>query len=358
MSLKHIEEKIKAEQRLSFEDGIFLFNSTDIVELGRLADMARGMRANPEKKDYVYWINNHHLNLTNICEGTCKFCAYSKEEGEPGSFFMSVDEAVDYVKKNVHKDVSEIHIVSGINPKLNLQYYKDLFSQIKNIVPDCHIQGLTAVEVNYLAELEGMSPKEVLESLIDSGLGSLPGGGAEIFAPHIREKICPEKISGDRWLEIMEIAHNLGLKSNATMLTGVGESVEDKVDHILKVRDLQDKTGGFMSFIPLFCHYENTKLEPQERQTGIEILRTYAVSRLLLDNVEHLKTFWIQVGIPLAQIALSFGADDIDGTVVKEKITHDAGAKTAQAMSKDELLFLIKNSGKVPVERGTLYDVI
>lgn len=358
MTLADIEKKIKSNQRLTFEDGVFLFESNDIVEIGRLADMARVMRTSEEKKDNVYWINNHHLNLTNICEGTCKFCAYRKKEGQEGSFFYNVDSAVDYVVNNIGADVSEIHIVSGINPKMNLAYYKELFEGIKNTVPDCHIQSLTAVEVDYLAQIESMSVKQVLQELISSGLGSLPGGGAEIFSSEIREKICPEKISGDRWLEVMEIAHGLGLKSNATMLTGVGESIGQKVSHILKVRDLQDKTGGFMSFIPLFCHYENTELEPQERQTGIEILKTYAVSRLLLDNIEHLKTFWIQVGVPLAQIALSFGADDIDGTVVTEKITHDAGAKTAQVMSKDELLYLIKNAGKIPVERGTLYDVI
>lgn len=358
MSFKTIEEKIKANQRLNFEDGVFLFNSTDIVALGRLADEARVLRSESDKKDFVYWINNHHLNLTNICEGTCKFCAYRKKEGDKGSFFIDVDDAIAYVEKNVGSDVSEIHIVSGINPKLNLKYYTDLFKGIKNVVPDCHIQGLTAVEVDYLAKLENMPVEEVLMALIEAGLGSLPGGGAEIFAPEVRGEICPEKISGKRWLEVTEIAHKLGLKSNATMLTGVRESVENKVEHILKIRALQDKTNGFMSFIPLFCHYENTELEPQQKQTGLEILRTYAVSRLLLDNVEHLKTFWIQVGVPLAQIALSFGADDIDGTVVTEKITHDAGAKTAQAMSKDELLHLIENAGKVPVERGTLYDII
>lgn len=359
MNLTSIENKIKKFERLSFEDGVELFNCSDIVELGRLADLARSLRLKDKhKKDCVYWINNHHLNLTNICEGSCKFCAYSKNKGDLGSFFIPVEEAIEYVKKHISSDVSEIHIVSGLNPDLNLEYYSDLFSGIKNIVSDCHIQALTAVEVEYISKLEGMSIEQVLNTLKNAGLGSLPGGGAEIFAQEIRQKVCPEKISGDRWIEVMYIAHNLGIKSNATMLTGIGENDRQKVEHILKIRELQDKTGGFMSFIPLFCHYENTQLPPMEKQTGVEILRTYAVSRLLLDNIEHLKTFWIQVGISLSQLALHFGADDIDGTVVKEKITHDAGANTSQAMSKEELLYLIKNAGKIPVERGTLYDII
>lgn len=357
--LSEIAEKVLNNERLTKEDGISLYESFDILSIGVLADYARIKRLdNQEKKDFVYWINNHHLNLTNICEGSCKFCAYKRKEGQEGAFLYSLEKAVEYLETKVSKNAGEIHIVSALNPSWTLENYKTLLKESKRILPDTHIQAFTAVEIDYLAKISNISTKQVLRELIDSGLGSLPGGGAEIFAENIRQKVCPEKISGDKWLEIMETAHQLGLKSNATMLTGIGETVEDKIDHMLKIREVQDRTGGFMTFIPLFCHYENTEIIEFQQQTGFETIKDYAVSRLMLDNVPHIKAFWIQIGTKLAQITLSFGVDDLDGTVMEEKITRYAGAKTGHAMSKDELIHLIKRAGKTPVERDTVYNIV
>lgn len=358
-ALEDIAKKITLNERLSFEDGLKLFESSDVLAIGRLADFARINRLKPsnDEKNHVYWINNHHLNLTNICEGKCRFCAYRKEEKDKKAFFLTLEKAVDYIQNCVSKEAKEIHIVSAINPKCDLNYYVQLFKQCRKILPDTHIQALTAVEIEYLARISGLSIEQTLKILIEAGLGSIPGGGAEIFAPHIREKVCPEKISGEKWLHIMATAHRMGLKSNATMLTGIGESFADKIDHMLKIREVQDSTNGFMAFIPLFCHYENTEIEKQIH-TGFDIVKTYAISMLMLDNVPHLKAFRIQVGIPLAQLSLSFGVDDLDGTVVEEKITKFAGAKTSHSISKDELLYLIKSAGKIPVERDTLYNTI
>ncbi len=357
--LSEIAEKVLNNKRLSKEDGLKLYESFDILSIGALADIARVQRLiDKEKKDFVYWINNHHLNLTNICEGSCKFCAYKRKDGQEGSFLYTIDKAVEYLKTQVNKNASEIHIVSALNPYWTLKNSKELLKECKRILPDTHIQAFTAVEIDYMAKLTNISVEEVLKELIEVGLGSLPGGGAEIFATNIREKVCPEKISGDKWLKIIETAHKLGIKSNATMLTGIGESSEDKIDHMMKIRELQDKTSGFMTFIPLFCHYENTEIYEFQQQTGFEAVKDYAISRLILDNIPHIKAFWIQIGTKLAQITLSFGVDDLDGTVMEEKITHYAGAKTGNALSKNELIHIIKKAGKIPVERDTVYNIL
>ena len=358
-SLSEISEKILNNKRLTKEDGLRLYESFDILSIGALADYARVERLeNSEQADYVYWINNHHLNLTNICEGTCKFCAYRRKEGQDGAFLYTLEKALEYLETQVNKNAGEIHIVSALNPYWTLENYKTLLKECKKTLPNTHIQAFTAVEIDYLAKISNITVEKVLQELIDAGLGSLPGGGAEIFAENIRQKICPEKISGDKWLEIMEIAHNLGLKSNATILTGIGETSEDKIDHMLKIREVQDRTGGFMTFIPLFCHYENTEISEMQVQTGFETVKDYAISRLMLDNVPHIKAFWIQIGTKLAQVTLSFGVDDLDGTVMEEKITHFAGAKTGNVMTKDELIHLIKRAGKIPVERDTVYNIV
>lgn len=358
-SLSKTSEKILHNERLTKEDGLRLYESFDILSIGALADYARVNRLEDKgKQDYVYWINNHHLNLTNICEGSCKFCAYKRKYGQDGAFLYTLDKAVEYLETQVNKNVSEIHIVSALNSAWTLETYKTLLQESKRILPNTHIQAFTAVEIDYLAKISNVSIEKIIQELIDSGLGSLPGGGAEIFAENIRQKVCPEKISGAKWLEIMEIAHKLGLKSNATMLTGIGETAEDKIDHMLKIREVQDKTGGFMTFIPLFCHYENTEIFEFENQTGFETVKDYAISRLMLDNVPHIKAFWIQIGTKLAQVTLSFGVDDLDGTVMEEKITRYAGAKTGNSLSKDDLIHLIKRAGKIPVERDTIYNTV
>ncbi len=357
--LSEIGEKVAGNRRLSRQDGINLYNSHDILSIGDLADVARVNRLqNLEEKDYVYWINNHHLNLTNICEGKCKFCAYRRQEGQDGAFSYSLDRAVEYLETQVDKSIKEIHVVSALNPRFELTFYKNLFKQCRRILPDTHIQALTAVEVCYIAKISGIEVKEALQELKNAGLGSIPGGGAEIFAENIRQTVCPEKISGQKWLEVMETAHGMGLKSNVTMLTGIGESFEDKIDHMLAVRDLQDKTGGFMSFIPLFCHYENTELSGYSKPKGIDILKEYAVSRLMLDNIPYIKAFRIQIGTKLAQVSLGFGVDDIDGTVIEEKITRMAGSKDAYAIKKEEIEHLITRAGKIPAERDTVYNLV
>ncbi len=360
--IQQISEKIANNQRLSKEDGITLYESSDVLSIGLMADYARKKRLETNNKkeqlDYVYWINNHHLNLTNICEGTCKFCAYKRKENKEGAFFYSIDKAVEYLEEKVDKNISEIHIVSALNPKCNLEYYETLLKKCREILPNTHIQALTAVEIDYLAQLSNLSIKETLTILHNAGMDSIPGGGAEIFAENIRKNVCPDKISGEKWLEIMGEAHNLGINSNATMLTGIGETPEDKIDHMLAIREQQDKTNGFLAFIPLFCHYENTELTQFKSASGLEIMKDYAVARLMLDNIPHLKSFWIQIGTNLAQVSLSFGVDDLDGTVMEEKITHYAGAKTKNALSKEELIHLVKKSGKIPVERDTLYNIV
>lgn len=335
-------------KRLSKEEGLELYNSSDLLMLGRLAGLK-----NPSK--HVYWINNHHFNITNICEGTCKFCAYRRKDGQDGAFIYSLDKAIEYLN-NINKNVKEVHIVSALNPQCDLKFYKKLLEECRKILPNTHIQAFTAVEIDYLAKLENTTPTHILNELIESGLGSLPGGGAEIFAENVRQKVCPEKISGQKWLEIMEIAHGLGLKSNVTMLTGIGETPEDKINHMLAVRELQDKTGGFMAFIPLFCHYENTEISSLNKLTGVEILKEFAIARIMLDNIPHIKAFRIQTGTKLAQISLSFGVDDLDGTVMEEKITRFAGSKDPDALMKEEIEHLITRAGKIPVERDTLYN--
>ncbi|EKE03614.1 MAG: hypothetical protein ACD_20C00176G0009 [uncultured bacterium] len=361
-NLQDIFEKIIHNQRLSKEDGLRLYESFDLLTIGHMADLARTNRLKQsnevDKVNHVYWINNHHLNLTNICEGKCKFCAYRKQEGDNGAFLLSLDQAIEHIETRVDKSIKEIHIVSALNPKCDLDYYISLLKNCKRLLPDTHIQAFTAVEIEYLARISELTITQTLTELKNAGLGSLPGGGAEIFSPAIREKVCPEKISGEKWLEIMQIAHSLGLKSNATMLSGIGESCEDKINHMMALREVQDKTNGFMTFIPLFCHYENTELDSYDNITGIDIIKDYAISRLMLDNIPHIKAFWIQIGIKLAQVTLSFGVDDLDGTVIEEKITHSAGASTGQSLSKDELIHLIKKTGKIPVERDTVYNII
>jgi len=360
--LYEIYRKINDNQRLSKEDGLTLYNCSDILYIGALADFARINRLKltneTNKENNVFWINNHHLNITNVCEGKCKFCAYRKKENEPESFIYSIEEAVNYINNKVDKNVKELHIVSALNPKCDLEYYVTLLNNCKESLPNTHIQAFTVVEIDYLAKISNLSAEEILIKLKEAGLGSLPGGGAEIFSDRIRKEVCPEKISGKRWLEIMKIAHSLGLKSNATMLTGIGETSEDKINHMLALRETQDETGGFMAFIPLICHYENTELHNYEEPTGIDILKDYAISRLMLDNISHIKAFWIQIGIKLAQISLSFGVNDLDGTVVQEKITHSAGATTGQTIYKEELINLIKKANKIPVERDTVYNII
>jgi len=349
-------EKVEQNERLSRQDGIRLMESKDLLAIGYMANITRE-RINGDK---TYFIVNRHINHTNICINRCPLCAFGVDKDNINAYTMGMDDIERKSSEVKGTGVTEVHIVGGLHPDLPYSYYTDMLRTVRNYLPEVHIQAFTAVEIDYLSKLSGKSLEAVFEDLIDSGLGSLPGGGAEIFSPRVREKVCEKKISGDRWLEIMEIAHRMGLRTNATMLYGHVETLEERIDHLLSLRQLQDKTGGFQSFIPLAFHPKNTKLEQPViyRTTGFEDIKLLAVSRLMLDNFNHIKAFWIMIGPKLAQISLSFGVDDIDGTVIEERITHAAGAATSQSLTKEELIKMIKVAGRKPVERDTLYNVV
>lgn len=354
--LADLGEKVLSGKRLSREDGIRLYQTKDILALGALADWVR-RRKNGNK---TYFIVNRHINHTNVCENLCKLCAFGREVDHPQAYTLSLDEIEAKARASADEQISEIHVVGGLNPSLKLEYYVEMLQRIRRALPGVLIQSFTAVEVDYLAREHQKSVEEVLAALQEAGLDSLPGGGAEIFSPRVRELICPRKISGERWFEVHLAAHSLGMRTNATMLYGHLETLEERVDHLIRLREAQDRTGGFLTFIPLAFHPQNTGLEPLNLSstTGYDDLKTLAVARLMLDNFDHIKAFWIYIGLKLAQVSLFFGADDIDGTVVEEKIAHDAGAATSQFTSKAEIIRIIKAAGLVPVERDTLYNVV
>ncbi|MBU2591202.1 MAG: aminofutalosine synthase MqnE [Nitrospinota bacterium] len=352
--LTDIENKVMREERLSFEDGLRLFKSNDLLTIGRLANIVR------ERKngDMAYFISNRHLNYSNICVNNCRFCAFRKSKGEEGAYSMRIKDIEQFAESIDSTDFSELHVVGSLEPDFTFQYYIDLLSTLSHLFPGVHIQAFTAVEIAHIAKMGNMPVKDALEKLIDAGLGSLPGGGAEIFNEATRAKICPDKISGNEWLDIMKTAHSLGLKSNATMLYGHIETLKDRVDHLIRLRETQDESGGFLAFIPLAFHPANTEYSSMSRTSGIDDLKMIAISRLMLDNFPHIKAFWIMIGPKLSQISLSFGGDDIDGTVIEEKITHAAGADTERGLTRERLIGMIREAGRVPVERGTLYDHI
>jgi aminodeoxyfutalosine synthase len=350
---RYIRDKVEAGERLSDGDALALYSSRDILAVGEMAQLAN-RRVNGDR---VYFIVNRHINPTNICVNRCKFCAFSKEKGEPLAYTMTMEEILRRSEEARAQRATELHIVGGLHPDLPFDFYLMMLRSLRERFPSLHIQAFTAVEVDYFARITGLPLHEVIGQLRDAGLGSLPGGGAEIFAPEVRNRICPEKISGDRWIEVMEAVHAAGLRSNATMLYGHVETLESRVDHMRRLRELQDRTGGFQSFIPLAFHPKNTEIA-KGYTTGLSDLLALAVARLYLDNFRHIKSFWIMVGPKLAQISLHFGVDDIDGTVVEEKITHAAGAMAGQEMSVAELVAMIRQAGRSPVERDTLYNVV
>jgi len=353
MSLSHLKEKIISGTRLTREDGLDLYRSHDLLALGRMASHV----AHKKNGDRVHFVQNMHINPTNICVNRCKFCAFSRSKGEAGAYEMTIEDIL--VKaRSAEQGVRELHIVSGLHPDLPFSWYLDMLRSLKKEFPRIHLKAFTAVEIDYLAKLSGMTLRDTLLALREAGLGSLPGGGAEIFNPAVRTTLCAEKISGDRWLEVMEIAHGIGLKSNATMLYGHIETIEDRVDHLLRLRGLQDRTGGFQAFIPLSFHPRNTEIKKSSYTTGFDDLKTLAVSRLLLDNFDHIKAYWVMLGEKITQVSLSFGVDDIDGTVVEERITKMAGGTTDGSMTRDELVNLITQAGKIPVERDTVYHTV
>ena len=349
-----ILEKVEAGERLGQDDGLRLYRSHDILAIGYLADIVRH-RLNGDR---AYFIYNQHINYSNICTNLCTFCAFGKEKGADQAYEMTVDEVRRKVRDRLDEPITEIHMVGGIHPELPFSYYLDILRGIKMERPDVHIQAFTCVEIAHLAERAGRSVEETLRLLQGAGLGSLPGGGAEVFSPRIRQLTCEKKLPGSDWLEVAKTAHRHGLRTNATMLYGHIETVEERLEHLEALRQAQDETGGFLAFIPLAFHPKNTGMATLAKTTGIDDLKNIAVARLYLDNFPHIKAYWVMIGPKLAQVALSFGADDMDGTVKEEVITHMAGAETDQAIGSTTLVRLIREAGRLPVERDTLYNVI
>ena len=346
-----IHKMVLARERLSVEDALALYRSGDILAVGWLANHVRErMHGNN-----TYFNVNRHINPTNVCVAACRLCAFGRKKDAPGAYTMAIEEAWQTAASGYNEAVTEFHIVGGLHPDLPFEYFLDLVRGLKERFSQVHIKAFTMVEVAYLARRAKLSTRETLEQLKAAGVDSLPGGGAEIFADRIRHIICDHKIDGGQWLETARLAHQLGLRSNATMLYGHIEGDEDRVDHLLKLRALQDETGGFQTFIPLAFHPANTPLEHLPTTTGLNDIRQIAVSRLVLDNFAHIKAYWQMLSPKIAQIALRFGADDLDGTVIEEKIYHDAGATTPQGLRRQELVRLIREAGREPIERDTLY---
>jgi aminodeoxyfutalosine synthase len=353
MTIERIKDKVLSNKRLTRKDGIDLFKSHDLLALGRMASHA----ARKKNGNNVYFVQNMHINPTNICVNRCKFCAFSRSKGEPGAYEMSIDDILSKAR-SAEKGVREFHMVSGLHPDLPFAWYLDMLRALKAEFPKKHLKAFTAVEIDYLTKLSGLSLADTLIKLKEAGLGSLPGGGAEIFDPSVRNTLCAEKISGDRWLTVIEAAHEAGLKTNATMLYGHIESAEHRIGHLVRLRELQDRTGGFQAFIPLSFHSQNTAIKKSAYTTGFDDLKTLAISRLMLDNFDHVKAYWVMLGEKIAQVSLSFGVDDLDGTVVEERITRAAGGTTDGSLTKDDIVHLIKEAGRTPVERDTVYNVV
>ena len=352
--LEPIAARVFAGERLSFEDGIALYASPDVLAVGWLANYVRERMHG----DVTYFNVNRHINPTNVCVAACRLCAFGRKKGDAAGYTMALEEAWQTAASGYSEAVTEFHIVGGLHADLPFQYYLDLISGLKERFPQVHLKAFTMVEVSFLARRAKLSIEQTLIRLREAGVDSLPGGGAEIFSSRVRSIICDHKIDGDEWLETARTAHKLGIRSNATMLYGHIESDADRVDHLLKLRAVQDETGGFQTFIPLAFHPANTALDHLPVTTGLTDIRQIAVSRLLLDNFAHIKAYWQMLTPKIAQISLRFGADDLDGTVIEEKIYHDAGATTPQGMTRKELCRLITEAGRVPVERDTLYHAV
>jgi aminodeoxyfutalosine synthase len=350
--LDSLAAKILAGERLSSDDGLALYQSHDLLAVGWLANHFREQRHG----NLCYYNINRHINPTNVCVAHCRLCAFGRSPDSPGAYTFALEEIWSRAAEGVAEGATEFHIVGGLHPDLPFDYYLDLIRGLKQRFPEVHLKAFTMVEVGYYARISKLSIRETLVKMKEAGVDSLPGGGAEIFHPRVRKIICDHKVSGQMWLQIARTAHEVGLRSNATMLYGHIETPEERVDHLVRLRALQDETHGFVAFIPLAFHPANTALSHLPSTTGFDDLKTMAVSRLLLDNFEHIKAYWIMLTPRVAQIALRFGANDLDGTVVEEKIYHDAGATTPEHLSRTELERLIRAAGRVPVERDTLYN--
>ncbi len=349
--LRPILEKVEAGQRLSYDDGVTLYRTSDILAVGYMANLVRERLHGST----TYFNVNRHINPTDVCVASCRLCAFGKRAKDPKAYTMSLEEVWYRAGEGWSEAVTEFHIVGGLHPELTLDWYCEMLRGLKERFPQVHLKAFTMVEVAYLAQRAKISVRDVLVRLRDAGMDSLPGGGAEIFCDRVRRIICDHKITGEQWIETARTAHSLGLHSNCTMLYGHIENAEDRADHLVKLRALQDETGGFVTFIPLAFHPDNTPLQHIPKTTGFADIKNIAVARLMLDNIPHVKAYWVMMTPRIAQIALRFGADDIDGTVIEEKIYHDAGATTPQGMRRQDLVRLITEAGREPIERDTLY---
>jgi len=360
-ALRAVGEKVREGQRLEDDDALTIFSTPDILGVGALA--AEVNRA--KHGDIVTFAANQHINPTNVCylRKTCVFCSFARLPKEDGAYRYSLEQVLDEAAAAGNGLTREFHIVGGLDMHAGLGYYADIFRALKERHPQVHIKALTAVEIAHIARIEKMSIEDVLLALRDAGLDTLPGGGAEVFGRGVRMTIADKKLAGEDWIKVHRTAHNIGIRSNCTMLYGHVETLQDRVDHLRMLRDLQDETGGFLAYIPLAYHPDNNELGVElgregTATTGYDDLRNLAVGRLFLDNFDHIKTHWIMVTPFLSQVALSFGVNDLEGTVVREKIYHEAGAHTPQGMSLDEILKLIREAGKIPAERDSFYNVL
>ncbi len=352
--LETIARRVVAGVRLSFDDGLALYRHPSLHLVGARANLVRERLHG----DRAYFNVNQHVNYTNVCNKLCRFCAFQRLPGQAGAYVMSPEEVAGKIREHLHEPVTEVHMVAGIYPKLAYSYYLDILRAVKAARPAIHVKAFTMIELMQIAKVAKMSVAEVLPELVEAGLGSCPGGGAEVFSDRVHRAGYHLKNTGEQWLDVARTVHRAGLRSNCTMLHGHIETVEERVDHLLRLRALQDETGGFQTYIPLSFHPENSEWAHLPGPTAVDELREIAVARLLLDNIPHVKAYWILLGIPIAQLALAYGADDVDGTVVEEKIYHEAGATTPQGVARDELVQWIRDAGRIPVERDTLYRVI
>jgi aminodeoxyfutalosine synthase len=354
-NLSDIADKLDSGVRLDLADGVRLFESPDLLSVGWLANRERERRHGP-KTFYNY---NIRVEATNVCVASCLFCSFARlKPGDTDAYTMSLDEAWDKLRRRASQPLTEVHVVNGLHPDLPFDYYTELLRGFKRIRPNIHLKCFTAVEIAFFADLYGKTDEQVLRELMDAGLDSLPGGGAEIFAERVRQKICHDKCGTERYLDIHRLAHRLGMRSNVTMLYGHIETAEERVDHMLRARALQDETGGFQAFIPLAFHPDNNQMRKLPAPSAADTLRVHAVARLMCDNIPHIKAFWIATGVDVAQTALWFGVDDLDGTVQEEKIYHMAGSPTPEGMTTAQLTRLVRAAGREPLERDTLYNIV
>jgi aminodeoxyfutalosine synthase len=353
--LGDIAEKLDAGLRLSLEDGVRLFDAPDLLAVGWLANRERERRHGAR----AYFNHNIRLEATNVCVASCLFCSFARlKPGDPGAYTMSLEDVWAKLRQRAEQPLTEVHVVNGLHPDLPFDYYLEMLRGLKRIRPGIRLKCFTAVEIAFFSDLYGKTDEEVLRELMDAGLDSLPGGGAEIFAERVRKKIAHDKCGTDRYLAIHKLAHAMGMKSNVTMLYGHIETAEERVDHMLRARALQDDTGGFQAFIPLAFHPDNNQMRKLPAPSAADTLRVHAVARLMLDNIAHVKAFWIATGVDVAQTSLWFGVDDLDGTVQEEKIYHMAGSNTPEGMTVKQLQRLITAAGREPHERDTFYNLV